>query len=70
METAEKELLTVAEMASSLGYSKKSFYNLADDMKPPAIKRSGRAWRYRRSTFKDWLDQQEAKSGIRLIKIR
>lgn len=65
----EKEkLLTSAEMAGLMGYSMSGFYNLPVGEKPPAIKRHGRSWRYRYSDYIDWLDQQAAKSGIRVLK--
>jgi flavorubredoxin len=61
----EEKLLTVREMAELMRYSQKAFSNLSDEQRPPGIKRHGRVWRYWYSTFLDWLDQQEAKSGIR-----
>jgi predicted DNA-binding transcriptional regulator AlpA len=70
MEKTEDKLLKPSEMAVIMGYSKQGFYNLSDDVKPPAIKRSGKAWRYRYSTYQRWLDQQEAQSGIRSVATR
>ncbi|WP_349255560.1 helix-turn-helix domain-containing protein [Edaphobacter sp.] len=63
MATAEREILTLSEVAGYLKVAERTIYRLAGARKIPAFKVGG-AWRFPRAEIDEWIKQQtKAASG-------
>lgn len=57
------EYLTSMEVAALLRIPLSTVYKLTQDQRLPAFK-VGKHWRYKKSSIKTWIDQQEQKSAL------
>ena len=63
MATAEREILTLSEVAEYLKVAERTIYRLAAAQKLPAFKVGG-AWRFSRAEIDEWIKRQtKAASG-------
>ena len=57
MATAEREILTLSEVAEYLKVAERTIYRLAGARKLPAFKVGG-AWRFSRAEIDEWIKRQ------------
>ena len=62
MATAEREILTLSEVAEYLKVAERTIYRLAGARKLPAFKVGG-SWRFARADIDEWIKRQTSGAG-------
>lgn len=62
MTAAEREILTLSEVAEYLKVAERTIYRLAGAQKLPAFKVGG-AWRFSRAEIDEWIKRQTKAAG-------